>query len=364
MIVVVVVTVTMPTTSGAATTNTATVVDVAPVANDHSGVHKNVMHSENLIAGVGVYGSNAQPHPHTVPPDTTIPTLPPPPHPSKPHHNSIVTDTISPAVTRSPRASPTPVVNSSRAPLGVSPANNTTDSNDKKEDLIMFESISSQLIAAASHNPYPQAAYKPYLRHMLANEIPPLSSANQPHGHSSNQMSVLHPHVNTSSTNSNPQVVNDLIVLDTLKATEITKMKQQSFNNQIGPFEQDMIVVGRDSSSSDKPGSHHKGVTGTNHSHSRAIVTGLTTNQLAPANSNTQWKSQSLPRQSHNSTPKKPSNQVQAGQLSYREGFGVSQSEVLCVEAMQMWVKAETSLAKGDKTVGLLAYQQASGEHY
>ena len=352
----------MPTASGATTYNTATVVDVATVANGHLRVHTNTMQDEHLIAGVGVYGSDAQPRPLAVPQDATVPILPPPSHPNKSHQNNIVNNNMLPEATRSPRASPTPVANCLRISRGISPASNATDSNNKKEDLIVFESISSQLIAAANHNPYPN--YKPYPGNALANEIPPLSTANQPHVHSSNQMSILHPHVNASIMNSNAQVADDLIVLDTLKATEITKMKQESLKNKIGPFEQDMIVVARDSSLSDKPGPHHRGVTGTNHFHSEAVVTGVTTNQLAPANSNAQWKSQSLPRQRCNSTPQKPSNQMQAGQLSYREGFGVSQSEVLCVEAMQMWVKAETSLAKGDKTEGLLAYQQVSGKHY
>lgn len=349
----------MPTTSSTATTVTTTV-DMVTVANGHSELQTNATPTENLIAGVGGHVTNAQPHLQANPLDAAVPTLPPPPHPNKPHHN-FVTNAMLPTAMGSPRASPTPVTSSSSAPRRVSPV-----ANNQNDDLINFESISSQLIAAANHNPDP--THKPYPSNMLANEIPPLSAANQSHVHSTVQASLLHSRVNTNTAatttaNSNPQTTeNDLIVLDTIKATEITKMKQESVKNLIGPFEQDMIIVGKDDSSSDKSYPYHRGVTGTN---SGAVVTGMTTNQLAPANSSAHWISQSLPQQRHGNTPShKSSNQMQAGQLSYRDGFGVSQSDVLCVEAMQMWVKAEMSLAKGDMAVGLLAYKQVSGEHY
>ena len=362
-----VVVVAMPTTSTNTTTNatttttatTTTAVDVATVAYNHSELQTNATPTENLIAGVGGHVTNAQPHLQANPLDAAVPTLPPPPNPNKPHHDNVVTNAMLPAATRSPRTSPTPVSSSPRAPRGISPVNN------QNEDLMSFESISSQLITAANQNPFP--THKPYLSNMLANEIPPLSAADQSHVHSSVQASLLHSHVNTNTTattttaNSNPQTTeDDLIILDTLKAT---KMKQQSVKNPIGPFEQDMIIVGRNDASSDKFYPHHKGVMGTNHTHSGTVVTGITTNQLAPANSNAHWMSQSLPQQRHSNTLHKSSNPMQAGQLSYRDGFGVNQSDVLCVEAMQMWAKAEMALAKGDMAVGLLAYQQVSSEH-
>ena len=82
-----------------------------------------------------------------------------------------------------------------------------------------FESISPQLMAATN---------KPCLTNMLANEIPPPSADNKS---PSGQYSLLHSHVNTTSTNatanSNPQTSeDDLIVLDTLKANKVVKMKQ------------------------------------------------------------------------------------------------------------------------------------------
>ena len=354
--------VTMPTTTTGTTASTTTTanthVDMATVANDHLELQTNATPSENLIAGIGGHETNAQPHPQINLQDAAMPTLPPPPHVSKPHHYNITNATL-PAATRSPRASPTPVINSPRAPRGISPVTNTADSNNNNEDLMSFESVSSQLIATANQNPFP--THKPYPANMIANEIPPLSAANQSHVHSSAQASLLHSHVNANTANSNPPTTDDLIVLDTLKATEITKMKQESMKNLIGPFEQDMIIVDRNDSSSDKSYPHHGGVTSTNRS---TAVTGATTNQLAPANTNAHWMSQSFPQQHHNNTPHKSSNQNQASHLSYRDGFGVTQSDVLCVEAMQMWVKAEKSLAHGDKAVGLLAYQRVSGEHY
>ena len=370
----------MPTTSTSATTTaaaaattttattTTTTVDMTTVANDHLELQTNATPSENLIVGVSGHVTNAQPHLQANPLDAAVPTLPPPPHANKPRHDNIVTNAMLPVATRNPRASPTPVTSSPRPPRGVSPVNNTTaDSNNQNEDLMSFESISSQLIAAANQNPFP--THKPYPSNMLANEIPPLSAANQSHVHSSVQASLLHSHVNTNTTtttSSNPQTTDDLIVLDTLKATEITKMKQESMKNLIGPFEQDMIIVNRNDSSSNKSHPHHRGITDTNHTYSGSVVTGMTTNQLAPVNSNAHWISQSFPQQRHGNTPHKSSNQMQAGhgQLSYRDGFGVNQSDVLCVEAMQMWVKADMSLAKGDMAVGLLAYQRVSGGHY
>ena len=356
----------MPTTSTSTTTTATstatTTVDMATVANGHSELQTNATPTENLIVGVNEHVTNAQPRPPN-PLDAPVPTLPHPPRADKPHHNiNVATNAMLPATTGSHRtSSPTPVTNSPRAPRGVSPV-----ANNQSEDLMSFESVSSQLIAAANHNPYP--THKPYPNNMLANEIPPLSAANQSHVHSSVQASLLHSRVNTNAAvattttvNSNPQTTEgDLIVLDTLKATEITKMKQESANKPIGPFEQDMIIVGKDDSSTDKSYPHHRGVTGTN---SGAVVTGMTTNQLAPAHSSTHT-SQSFPQQRHTNTHHKSSNQIQASQLSYRDGFGVSQSDVLCVEAMQMWVKAEMSLAKGDMVVGLLAYKKVSGEHY
>ena len=356
--------VTMPTASTSTTTTATTTVDMATVANGHSELQTNATPTENLIAGVGGHVTNAQPHLQANLLDAAVPTLPPPPHPNKPHHDNVITNAMLPAATGSPRASPTPVTSGSNAPRGIPPV-----ANNQNEDLMSFESITSQLIAAANHSPYP--THKLYPSNMLANEIPPLSAANQSHVHSSVLASSLHSRVNTNAAaaatttaNSNPQTtVDDLIVLDTLKATEITKMKQESINNPIGPFEKDMIIVGKDGSSSDKSYPHHRGVMGTNAA-SGAVVTGMTTNQLAPANSSAHWISQSLPQQYHSNTPHKSSNQMQAGQLSYRDGFGVNQSDVLCVEAMQMWAKAEMSLAKGDVAVGLLAYKQVSGEHY
>lgn len=355
----------MPTTptdtATVTTTTTTTVVDMATVANDHT----NTTPTENLIAGVGGHGNSTQSYPLANPQDAVVPALPPPPHVNRTHHNNIVTNATLPTA-RSPRASPTPVNNSPRAPpKGISPVNNA-DTDNTSEDLMSFESISSQLIAAANHIPFP--ANNPY---SINNEIPPLSADNKSHVHSSGQHSLLHSHVNTTATNtanSNPQTVDDLIVLDTLKAKDVLKMKQESgaTKDLIGPFEQDMIILDSNNHSNDKSNPHPGRVMDTSHSHSVGVVTGITTNQLAPANTNAHWTWQSASQQHLNTAmaSHKSSNQMQVGQLTYRNGFGVSQSDVLCVEAMQMWAKAEMSLAEGDKAVGLLAYQRVSGEHY
>ena len=479
----------MPTTS---TTNTTAIttaatatntVDMTTVATNQSELHTNAIPTENLIAGVGGHGNTAQPHPPANPQDVVVPALPPPPHVNRIHHNNMVTNVMLPT-TRSPRVSPAPVDNTPRAPSrGTSPVHNA-DSNNEGEDLMHFESVSSQLIAAANQIPFP--THKLYPSNMLANEIPPLSAANQPHVHSSGgQASLFHSRVNAAATNSNPQTseVDDLIVLDTLKATEMTKVKQKSLavNNLTGLFERDMIVVDSNHPNSavddipphsslvekvtsvamgnkshphptgvmatnnfssfgtvtstavgDKPHLHPTAVTATNHSSTVRIVTSTTmndkshphprgvtatnhsstvgvvnstmndkkshphprgvtatnsstvtstavddkrhphpagvvvdtVNQSAPANTNTHYSS---PRQQLRSTPMashRAPNQIPANQWSYRDGFGVIPADVLCVEAMQMWVKAEMSLAQGDMAVGLLAYQQASGERF
>jgi len=348
----------MPTTStntSAATTN----VDMATVANHHSELMTNATPTENLIAGVGGHGNYTQPS-LTNPQDGMVAALPPPPHVDRTYYNS-----NSVTYTRNHRRSPLP------SPKGISPVNNPV-SNNKKEDLISFDSISSQLIAAANHDPFPSS--KPYPNNMLSNEIPPLSASNQSSVPLSGTASLLHSRVNavTNTGNSSPQTSeDDLIVLDTIKATEISKIKQESLgNNLIGPFEQEMIVVDHNhpSGMSDKSYPHPREVTDTNSSQLRgSVVTGATTNQLTPANPNTLWMWQSSSQQHLGSTEMasdRLSNQMKDGHLSYRDGFGVTKSDVLCTEAIQMWIKAEISLAKGDTAVGLLAYQRVSGEQY
>ena len=485
----------MPTTS---TTNTTTAVDMTTVATDivdmttvatntvdmttvatnQSELHTNATPTENLIVGVGGHGNIAQPHLPANAQDAVVPALPPPPHVNRTHHGNMVTNAMLPT-TRSPRASPTPVDNTPRAPpKGTAPVYNA-DSNNEGEDLMLFESVTTQLVAAANQTFPPR---KMYPSSMLANEIPPFSAVNQSRVHSSGgQASLFHSRVNAAATNSNPQTseVDDLIVLDTLKATEITKVKQNSLNDLTGLFERDMLVVNNNNSNltvndisstshsssigvvtstamndkshphptgvtatnhsgvvtsttmDDKSHPHPRGVTATNHSssvtsttmndksyphprgvtatnnsstvgvvtsttandkshphprgvaatnhfstvtstamddkrhpHSTGVVVTSTINQSAPANTNAHYSS---PRQQPRSTPMashKAANQIPAaGQWSYREGFGVTPADVLCVEAMQKWVKAEMSLARGDAAVGLLAYQQTSGEH-
>ena len=467
--------VTIPTTSVIATTTATATVDMATVATDHSELHTNATPTENLIAGIGDHGNNAQPHLLSNQQHAVVPTLPPPPHVNRTHN--IVTNATQPVI-RSSKESPASANESPRAPpRKISPPCNADSNNEN--DLMSFESVSSQLIAAANQNPFP--THKPYPSNMLANEIPPLSAANQPQVHSS---SLFHSHANAATTNSNPHTSeDDLIVLDTLKAADVMKMRQKLPAGEspgIGVFEQNMIIVDSNDPSSaetnhsystgvvtsaavdDKSNPQPRGVTGASHSCSTGVVTstavgdksyphpsgvtdrnphstrmvtstttsdnsyphpwgvtgtnphstrvvtsttmsdkfhphpwgvtgtiphstgavtsttmsnkcyphpwgvtgtGTTANRSAAANSNAQH---SAPQQHLDNTTMaspKPSNWAPANQLLYRDGFGVSQSDVFCVEAIQMWVKAEMSLAKGDMAVALLAYQQVSGEH-
>ena len=451
--------VTMETTSPNATiitTTTADAVDMTTVATtNQSELYTNATPTDNLIVGVSGHGNTAQPHLPAK--DAIVPVLPPPPHVDRTHHNNMVTNAMLPATRSSLRALPTPVDNTPSAPpKGTSPVYNA-DSNNESEDLMTFESVSTQLIAAANHNPFP--THKLHPSNMLTNEILPLSATNQPHVHSSGgQASIFHSHVNATTTNSNPQTSEgDLIVLDTLKATDVMKMKQKSLglNHLTGLFEQDMIVVDRNHSSTavnDTSSTNHSssvvvvpstamddksypyprgltttnpstiavvtstnmgdishppatGVTTTNHSSSIGVISSTTiddkshphprrvtttnhsstvtsiamddkshphptglvagrTNQSAAANTNAHHSSPRQHLQSTTMSSHRAANQILASQLSYRDGFGVSPVDVLCVEAIQMWVKAEMSLAQGDMAVALLAYQQASGEHY
>ena len=302
--------------------NTTTTASVATTSSDQLGLQTNATPTENMITG----GK-----------DSSQRVIISPQH-NKTQH-SVATNTA-------PRElSPAPVRHSPRAsPRGISPV------EEKQEDLMSFESVSSQLIAAANHTPFPNnKTYSGNLSVTTGNQ-PSSMPARLTGDQNSN------PHSNVSSS---PLVSDDLIVLDTVKASELMKHQVPS-SNKIGPFEKDMLVVENRASNNNYSHSHMAAVT-----NNTGVATRVTNN---PANSNTTHLSQSSPRQQHVSraSPHISTNQVIAtrgDQLWYRDGFGVSHSDVRCVEAMQAWVKAEMSLAKGDKAVALLAYKKVSGEH-
>jgi len=236
-------------------------------------------------------------------------------------------------------SSPAPVRNSPRAsPRGISPVK-----DKQEENLMSFESIPSQLIAAANHNPYPNNMYP-------SNASKPGNQpSSMPARLTDDQNSNPHSTMSHSNVSFDPQVSDDLIVLDTIKATNLMKHQLPS----TGPFETDMLVV-------EKIASYN----------SPHPPSGVATKSTGAANMVTNRQlSQSAPPQQHVSkaSPDISTNQVTASRgdhFRYRNGFGVSQSDMRCVEAMQLWVKAEMSLAKGDKAVALLAYKKVSGEHY
>jgi len=260
--------------------------------------------------------------------------IPPPPLHNKTHPN-IPTNTTLPVTNSLRESSSTPVRNSPRAsPRGISPISPV---EDKQEDNLMtFESVPSQLIAAANHIPFPNNTYPSNI------SVPGNQPSSMPSRLTGNQTSNLH-----SDVSSSPRVSDDLIVLDTIKATELMKYQLPS----TGPFETDMVIV------ENRPSPHPP----------RAVATNDTGEAKRVVNNPAQL-SQSSPRQHVSKvSPHISTNQVTAPrseQLWYRDGFGVSQSDVKCVEAIQLWVKAEMSLAKGDKAVALLAFKKVSGEYY
>ena len=300
------------------------------MASNRSELQTNATSTENMIAEGR--GSNQQV------------IIPPPPQQNKTQPN-VMTNAIplENNVLREP--SPALVRNSPRAsPRGISPVE-----DKQEENLISFESIPSQLIAAANHNPYPNNIYPRNV------SKPGNRPSSMPAHLAGDQNSSPHSTMSHSNVSFDPQVSDDLIVLDTIKATDLMKHQLPSS----GPFETDMLIVEKRTSYNSP---HPPNRVATNSTGAANMVTNN------PVNSNTSQLSQSAPPQhvskasSHIST-----NQVTASrsdQLWYRDGFGVSQSDVRCVEAMQLWVKAEMSLAKGDKAVALLAYKKVSGEYY
>ena len=313
------------------TTATASSTASTTTSSNQSGLQTNATPTEKII--IGGRDSSQQP------------IFPPPPQYNKTQHT---VTTATPLVTNGLREpSPIPVRNSPRAsPRGISPVE-----NKQEKDLMSFESVSAQLIAAASHNPFPN--HKPYPTKLSTNIGKQPSSMPAKLAGDQNQSSNPQSNVDSGS-----QVSDDLIVLDTLKASKLMKHQLPS-SDMIGPFEKDMLVVDRASSNSSP---HPPGIVAPS---SVGVATRVTNNSTT---SNASQFPQSSPRQqpvskapSHISTNQ--TTPLRGDQLAYRDGFGVSHSDVRCVEAIQAWVKAEMALAKGDKAVALLAYKKVSGEH-